>query len=216
MKSWWRADEELMKTDEELMKSWGRTDEELMKTWWRTDEDLMKTWWRTDQGLMKNWWRSDEELMKNWWRIDEELMKNLWRTDEELMKNWWRTDEELMMNRWWTDDELMMNSWWTDDEQLVWSGVPKTITDYHRLPLTDWFYSIEHSKLSPGIGYYIPDSTNYKSTASGANNDTKGSVWTKITIKNGSGWKKKREWEWSIVCLRVWVNLAAEPGDKVG
>ena len=51
--------------------------------------------------------------------------------------------------------------------------MPKTITDYHRLPLTDWFYSIEHSKLSPGIGYiyiYIPDSTNYKSTASGAKN----------------------------------------------
>ena len=49
----------------------------------------------------------------------------------------------------------------------------KTTTDYHRLPLTDWFYSIEHSNLSPGIHttttYYIPDSTNYKSTASGAN-----------------------------------------------
>ena len=28
--------------------------------------------------------------------------------------------------------------------------MPKTTTDYHRLPLTDWFYSIEHSKLYPG------------------------------------------------------------------
>ena len=52
--------------------------------------------------------------------------------------------------------------------------MPKTTTDYNRLPLTDWFYSIEHSKLSPGwyihIYIYIPDSTYYKSTASGANN----------------------------------------------
>ena len=37
---------------------------------------------------------------------------------------------------------------------MNWSGLPKTITDYHRLPLTDWFYSIEHSKLYPGDGYY--------------------------------------------------------------
>ena len=66
------------------------------------------------------------------------------------MTNWWWTDEELKKNWWWTDDELM-------------------ITEYHRLQLTDWFYSIEHSNLSPGY-YYIPDSTNYKSTASGANN----------------------------------------------
>ena len=36
---------------------------------------------------------------------------------------------------------------------MNWSGLPKTITDYHRLPLTDWFYSIEHSKLYPGIGW---------------------------------------------------------------
>ena len=31
------------------------------------------------------------------------------------------------------------------------------ITDYHRLQLTDWFYSIEHSNLSPDtttIYYY--------------------------------------------------------------
>ena len=28
--------------------------------------------------------------------------------------------------------------------------MPKTTTDYNRLPLTDWFYSIEHTKLSPG------------------------------------------------------------------
>jgi len=29
--------------------------------------------------------------------------------------------------------------------------LPKTTTDYHRLPqtATDWFYSIEHSNLSP-------------------------------------------------------------------
>ena len=32
---------------------------------------------------------------------------------------------------------------------MNWSGLPKTITDYHRLPLTDLFYSIEHSKLYP-------------------------------------------------------------------
>ena len=59
----------------------------------------------------------------------------------------------------------MMNRWWTAG--LVWCA-----KDYHRLPLADWFYSIEHSKLSPGMGWdgYIPDSTNYKSTASGANN----------------------------------------------
>ena len=60
---------------------------------------------------------------------------------------------------------------------MNWSGLPKTITDYHRLPLTDWFYSIEHSKAISGwmawLGLawlgYIPDSTNHKSTASGAN-----------------------------------------------
>ena len=65
------------------------------------------------------------------------------------MKNWWRTDEELL----------------------------KTTTDYHRLPLTDWFYSIEQftsleSYLRGMDGWMdicIPDSTNYKSTASGAN-----------------------------------------------
>ena len=42
-------------------------------------------------------------------------------------------------------------------------------------PSTDWFYSIEHSNLSPGsiyTMYYIPDSTYYKSTASGANKNT--------------------------------------------
>ena len=42
---------------------------------------------------------------------------------------------------------------------MNWSGLPKTITDYHRLPLTDWFYSIEHSKLYPGLdgmdGIYV-------------------------------------------------------------
>ena len=32
---------------------------------------------------------------------------------------------------------------------LVWSD-GLMMTDYHRLPLTDWFYSIEHSNLSPG------------------------------------------------------------------
>ena len=71
-------------------------------------------------------------------------MKRWWRGDEEVMKNWWRTDEELL----------------------------KTTTDYQRLPLTDWLYSIEHSNLSPDstttTSIYIPDSTNYKSTASGA------------------------------------------------
>ena len=85
--------------------------------------------------------------MNNWWRTDEELMKNWWRTDEELMKDWWRTDDEQMMNWWWTDDEQLMNWWWTAG--LVWCA-----KDYHRLPqtATEWFYSIEHSKLSPGIG----------------------------------------------------------------
>ena len=76
------------------------------------------------------------------------------------MMNWWWTEDELMMNWWWVDDKLMMNRWWTDDELMMnWSGLPKTITDYHRLPLTDWFYSIEHSKLYPGLdgmdGIYI-------------------------------------------------------------
>ena len=63
--------------------------------------------------------------------------------------------------------------------------MPKTTTDYNRLPLTDWFYSIEHSKLSPGMGWdgYIPDSTNYKSTASGANNEDRSAVLIKIKCK---------------------------------
>ena len=142
------------------MKNWWRTDEELMKNWWRTDKELMKNWWRTDEELMKNWWRTDEKLMKNWWRTDGKLTKNWWRTDEKLMKNWWRADEEVMKNLWRGDEELMKNCW----------RLPQTTTDYHRLPLTDWFYSIEHSKLSPGMDGCIPDSTNYKSTASGANN----------------------------------------------
>ena len=94
---------------------------------------------------------------------------NSW-ADEQLMNLWW-TDDEQMMNRWWTDDEQLMNWWWTAG--LVWCA-----TDYHRLPLTDWFYSIEHSKAISGwmawLGLawlgYIPDSTNYKSTASGAKN----------------------------------------------
>ena len=80
-------------------------------------------------------------------------MMNWWWTDDELMMNWWWTDDEQMMNSWWTADELMMNWWWTDDEQLVWSGVPKTTTDLHRMPLTDWFYSIEHSKAISGDGW---------------------------------------------------------------
>ena len=88
-----------------------------------------------------NWWRTDDELMTNWWWTDDELMRNCWRTDDELVMNWWWTDEELMMNWWWTDNELMMNWRWTDDELMI--------TDYHRLQLTDWFYSIEHSNLSP-------------------------------------------------------------------
>ena len=59
---------------------------------------------------------------------------------------------------------------------MNWSGL--VWSDYHRLPLTDCFYSIEHSNLYPGSYYYyiyiyIPDSTNYKSTASGANKPTK-------------------------------------------
>ena len=96
-----------------------------------------------------NWWWTDDELMMNWWWTDDEQMMNSrWTADEQLM-NWWRTYDELMMNRWWTDDVL-----------------------------TDWFYSIEHKKLSPGMGWdgwmgYIPDSTNYKSTASGAKNNSK-------------------------------------------
>ena len=99
---------------------------------------------------MKNWWRTDEELMKNWWRTDEAdegVMKNWWRGDEEVMKNWWRTDEELL----------------------------KTTTDYHRLPLTatDWLVLLHWTlKAISGDGWMdgcIPDSTNYKSTACGAN-----------------------------------------------
>ena len=69
------------------------------------------------------------------------------------MKNWWRTDEELMKN------------WW------------RIVEDYHRLPqtATDWLVLL-HWTLKPISGsyiihtIYIPDSTNYKSTASGANN----------------------------------------------
>ena len=71
------------------------------------------------------------------------------------MKRWWWTDEELMMNWWWTDE----------DEELL-----KTTTDCHWLigstPLNTQSY------LRDGLdGWdgYIPDSTNYKSTASGAN-----------------------------------------------
>ena len=70
------------------------------------------------------------------------------------MKNWWRTDEELMKN------------WW------------RTVEDYYRLPqtATDWLVLL-HWTLKPISGIYsstyiyiyIPDSTNYKSTASGAN-----------------------------------------------
>ena len=62
----------------------------------------------------------------------------------------------------------MMNRWWTDE--LVWSA-----KDYHRLPqtATDWLV-VPHWTLKPisgGLDHtYIPDSTNYKSTASGAKN----------------------------------------------
>ena len=35
------------------------------------------------------------------------------------------------------------------------SGLPKTTTDCHRLPLTDWLYSIEHSNLSPDTTYIL-------------------------------------------------------------
>ena len=91
------------------------------------------------------------------------------------MKRWWTADEQLM-NWWWTADELMMNSWWTDDELMMnYHGLPQTITDYHRLPqtATDWLVVL-HWTLKPISGmfhlYYIPDSTYYKSTASGANN----------------------------------------------
>ena len=98
------------------------------------DKELMMKWWRTDEELMKTWWKTDEELMKSWWRVDKLLMKNGWRIDEELMKTWLKTDEELMKN---------------------WSGLPKTTTDYHRLQLTDWFCSSEHSKLSPGLDGWI-------------------------------------------------------------
>ena len=67
-----------------------------------------------------------------------------------------------MKNWWWTDDELMMN-WWTDCHRL-----PQTATDCYWSPLN----SLKH--LSPDTTttttIYIPDSTNYKSTASGAKN----------------------------------------------
>ena len=88
------------------------------------------------------------------------------------MMKWWWSDDELVMNRWWTADEQLMNSWWTDDE-LIWSA-----KDYHRLQqtATDWLVLL-HWTLKPISGMYtyihstyIPDSTNYKSNASGANN----------------------------------------------
>ena len=31
VQNWWRTDEKLMRSDEELMKNWWRTDDELMK-----------------------------------------------------------------------------------------------------------------------------------------------------------------------------------------
>ena len=137
------------------------------------DEQMMNRWWTDDEQMM-NWWWTDDEQMMNWWWTDDEEMMNWWWTDDGLMMKWCWTDDELMMNWWWTDDELMRN-WWGTDEELVWSAKDyDRLPWYHRLPLTDWFYSIEHSKLYPGLdGYsiyiYIPDSTNYKSTASGAN-----------------------------------------------
>ena len=109
----------------------------------------MTKWWTADELMINRWWTDDEQMMNRWWTDDELLMNSWWTADEQLI-NWWWTDDELMMNWWWTDDELMMNWWWTDDELMNWSGLPKTITDYHRLPLTDWLYSIEHSNLSPG------------------------------------------------------------------
>ena len=69
------------------------------------------------------------------------------------MKTWLKTDEELIKN------------WWRTDEELVWSA-----KDYHRLQLTDWFCSIEHSKLSPGLDGWIHLSLT--PPASGANKVT--------------------------------------------
>ena len=69
-----------------------------------------------------------------------------------------------MMNWWWTDDELMMNWWWTDDHRL-----PQTATDW--LVLLHWTLkpiSGVYTTTTTTIYIYIPDSTNYKSTASGA------------------------------------------------
>ena len=97
---------------------------------------------------------------------------NWWWTDDELMMNWWWTDDELMMNSWWTADEQLMNSWWTAG--LVWFA-----KDYHRLPqtTTDCHWLIGSTPLNTqtylriySSSIYIPDSTNYKRTASGANN----------------------------------------------
>ena len=129
------------------------------------------------------------------------------------------------MNWWWTADKQLMNWWWTADEQLVWSGLPKTITDYHRLPLTDWFYSIEHSKLSPGwmdttTTTYIPDSTNYKSTASGANNSPKASprvtrvqqLRKEATIKSNFGYMGLNLPSTSIF---KFSNLVPSPGHQL-
>ena len=80
------------------------------------------------------------------------------------------------MNWWWTDDELM--NWWSG---LVWSA--KTTTDCHWLiastPLNTQTYIRGHTTTTT---IYIPDSTNYKSTASGANNANMKP--TKIEIQN--------------------------------
>ena len=94
--------------------------------------------------------------MKNWWRGDEEVMKNWWRTDEELMKNCWR--------------------------------LPLTTTDCHWLigstPLNTQSYL--RDGWMDGIYICIPDSTYYKSTASGAN---KNSLQEFILLKDDKAWR---------------------------
>ena len=112
-----------------------------------------------------------------------------------------------MMNWWWTDDELMMNWWWIDDE-LVWSA-----KDYDRLPLTDWFYSIEHSKLYPGLDGWdgwdvcITDSTYYKSTASSAKKFWFITKPRMVKYLNQDDWNCIYFVEELFLCQVDWANL---------
>ena len=166
--------------------------------------------------------------MNRRWTDDEQLM-NWWWTDDELMINWWWTGDELMMNWWWTDDELMMNLWRTDE--LVWSAkdyhrlpqtitdyhiLPQTTTDYHRLPqtATDWLVVL-HWTLKPISGMYtttttyIPDSTYYKSTASGANSGA-----NKHAKTESNQFSEKKPWKSTNHLILTWPENHLPEGCK--